>query len=155
MARRRAALNEICFRHAIPMTVLPNTAPDHRRPDHAIGCWVQMIPPGEATRPHRHTSSTIYHVVQGEGATLAGTKKGDGKEMTWGAHDCFFVPSWNWHHFENRSKNEPAIIFSVTDRPVLKAGLFRKKRRSKHASAEVILLQKIGLRPIAGSEGLP
>ena len=93
-----------------------------------IGCWVQWLPPGEATKPHRHTSSTIYHVVQGEGATLAGTKKGDGKEMTWGAHDCFFVPSWNWHHFENRSKNEPAIIFSVTDRPILESlGLFREE----------------------------
>jgi len=93
-----------------------------------IGCWVQMLPPGESTTPHRHTSSTIYHVMQGEGATFAGTKKGDGKEMNWGAHDCFFVPSWNWHHFENRSKKEPAIIFSVTDRPVLESvGLFREE----------------------------
>jgi gentisate 1,2-dioxygenase len=93
-----------------------------------IGCWVQWLPPGEATKPHRHTSSTIYHVVQGEGVTLAGTKKGDSKEMTWGPHDCFFVPSWNWHHFENRSKNEPAIIFSVTDRPILESlGLFREE----------------------------
>ena len=24
-----------------------------------VGCWVQMIPPGESTSPHRHTSSTI------------------------------------------------------------------------------------------------
>jgi gentisate 1,2-dioxygenase len=93
-----------------------------------IGCWVQMLPPGESTKPHRHTSSTIYHVVQGEGVTFAGTKKGAGKEMAWGAHDCFFVPSWNWHHFENRSKKEPAIIFSVTDRPVLESlGLFREE----------------------------
>ncbi|MDH3445263.1 MAG: cupin domain-containing protein, partial [Deltaproteobacteria bacterium] len=64
-----------------------------------IGCWAQMIQPGESTKPHRHTSSTIYHVVQGEGFTSVGAKKGVGKELAWGAHDCFFVPSWTWHHF--------------------------------------------------------
>jgi gentisate 1,2-dioxygenase len=93
-----------------------------------IGCWVQMIQPGERTQSHRHTSSTIYHVIQGSGVTFAGAKKAAGNEMTWGPHDCFFVPSWNWHHFENKSAQEPAIIFSVTDRPVLESlGLFREE----------------------------
>jgi gentisate 1,2-dioxygenase len=93
-----------------------------------IGCWVQLIPPGESTTPHRHTSSTIYHVVEGTGVTTVGQKKGAGNPLAWGAHDCFFVPSWNWHHFENKSKKEPAIIFSVTDRPVLESlGLFREE----------------------------
>jgi len=93
-----------------------------------IGCWVQMLPPGETTAPHRHTSSTIYHVVQGEGVTVVGDKKGAAKDLAWGAHDCFFVPSWNWHHFKNGSNKEPAIIFSVTDRPVLESlGLFREE----------------------------
>jgi gentisate 1,2-dioxygenase len=93
-----------------------------------IGCWIQMLPPGESTTPHRHTSSTIYHVVQGEGLANVGQKHGAGKNLAWGAHDCFFVPSWNWHHFENRSNKEPAIIFSVTDRPVLESlGLFREE----------------------------
>jgi gentisate 1,2-dioxygenase len=36
--------------------------------------------------------------------------------------------SWNWHHFKNTSNNEPAIFFSVTDRPVLESlGLFREE----------------------------
>ena len=93
-----------------------------------IGCWVQMIPPGESTKAHRHTSSTIYHVVQGGGVTTVGRQKGGGEQLPWGAHDCFFVPSWNWHSFENKSTKEPAIIFSVTDRPVLESlGLFREE----------------------------
>jgi gentisate 1,2-dioxygenase/1-hydroxy-2-naphthoate dioxygenase len=93
-----------------------------------IGCWVQMIAPGESTKPHRHTSSTIYHVVQGEGAASVGKSKTSLAELAWGPRDCFFVPSWNWHKFENRSKKEPAIIFSVTDRPVLESvGLFREE----------------------------
>jgi gentisate 1,2-dioxygenase len=93
-----------------------------------IGCWVQWLAPGETTKTHRHTSSTIYHVVQGEGVTTVGMSKGVGEDLTWGAKDCFFVPSWRWHHFQNTSKKEPAIIFSVTDRPVLESlGLYREE----------------------------
>jgi gentisate 1,2-dioxygenase len=93
-----------------------------------IGCWVQWLRPGETTKPHRHTSSTIYHVVEGEGVTTVGPKKTVGKDLSWKARDCFFVPSWNWHHFQNTSKKEPAVIFSVTDRPVLESlGLFREE----------------------------
>jgi gentisate 1,2-dioxygenase len=94
-----------------------------------IGCWVQWLKPGAATKPHRHTSSTIYHVVQGEGLTTVGGKKHAVNELAWGAKDCFFVPPWQWHHFRNNSRKDPAIIFSVTDRPVLESlGLYREER---------------------------
>ena len=94
-----------------------------------IGCWVQWLPAGATTRPHRHASSTIYHVVQGEGVTTIGEKKGVGDDFTWGPKDCFFVPSWKWHQFRNASRKEPAIIFSVTDRPVLEGlGLYREEQ---------------------------
>lgn len=93
-----------------------------------IGCWVQWLAPGAATKPHRHTSSTVYHVVEGEGATTVGDKKNGGNELTWAAKDCFFVPSWKWHHFRNDSRKNPAILFSVTDRPVLESlGLYREE----------------------------
>jgi gentisate 1,2-dioxygenase len=96
-----------------------------------IGCWVQWLKPGAATQPHRHTSSTIYHVVQGEGLTTVGAKKNAGDEFAWEAKDCFFVPPWQWHHFRNNSRKDPAIIFSVTDRPVLESlGLYREERES-------------------------
>ena len=92
-----------------------------------IGCWVQMLAPGEKTRPHRHTSSSIYHVVQGQGGASVGKSKAATKQLDWNRQDCFFVPAWNWHCFENKSK-EPAILFSVTDRPVLESlGLFREE----------------------------
>lgn len=94
-----------------------------------IGCWVQWLKPGAANKPHRHTSSTIYHVVQGEGLTTVGDKKQNATELAWQAKDCFFVPPWQWHQFRNNSGKDPAIIFSVTDRPVLEAvGLYREQR---------------------------
>jgi gentisate 1,2-dioxygenase len=92
-----------------------------------IGCWVQMLRPGETTRPHRHTSCTVYHAVQGRGVTILG--KGDGEEFPWGEKDCFFVPSWYWHQHRNLSSREPAILFSITDRPTIETlGFYREEK---------------------------
>lgn len=93
-----------------------------------IGCWIQWLKPGAATEPHRHTSSTIYHVMQGDGATTVGDIEGTPKELAFKEKDCFFVPPWQWHRFQNSSSKEPAILFSVTDRPLLEsAGLYREE----------------------------
>jgi gentisate 1,2-dioxygenase len=94
-----------------------------------INCRVQMLRPGEETRPHRHFSSTIYHVVEGAGVTSVGSDKSGGEELAWGRRDCFFLPSFEWHSFTNNSKTEPAILFSVSDRPVLESlGLYREEQ---------------------------
>jgi gentisate 1,2-dioxygenase len=93
-----------------------------------IQCRVQMLAPGEATRAHWHTSSTIYHAIEGEGSAIVGASAASGEGYDWGARDCFFVPSMKWHHFVNRSKTAPAFLFSVSDRPVLESlGLYREK----------------------------
>lgn len=93
-----------------------------------IACKVQLLRAGEETRPHRHTSNTIYHVVQGQGVTKVGKRKGEEKEMPWRRRDCFFVPPWQWHLHRNTSSSEPAILFSVSDRPLLDvAGLYRQE----------------------------
>ena len=120
-AGRKDPHDGILLEYANPLTGGP-TMP-------TIGCWIQWLGPGEITKPHRHTSSTIYHVVEGQGAVTVGGKKGVGDDLTWGPKDCFFVPSWKWHQFRNTSKKEPAIIFSATDRPVLESlGLYREEQ---------------------------
>ncbi len=120
-ADRKDPNDGVLLEYANPLTGGP-TMP-------TIGCWVQWLAPGETTKTHRHTSSTIYHVVEGQGVTTVGGSKGVGDDLTWGAKDCFFVPSWKWHRFRNTSKKEPAIIFSVTDRPVLESlGLYREEQ---------------------------
>jgi gentisate 1,2-dioxygenase len=93
-----------------------------------IACRAQWLGPGEATRAHRHTSSTIYHVIEGEGTTVVGAEASGGAGYDWGPRDCFFVPSLGWHRHVNRSKTAPALLFSVTDRPVLESlGLYREE----------------------------
>jgi len=68
-------------------------------------------------------------VVEGAGVTTVGSKKDGGSDLAWGKRDCFFVPSKAWHSFRNNSKSEPAILFSVSDRPVLESlGLYREEQ---------------------------
>jgi len=88
-----------------------------------LGCWIQMLRPGERTQRHRHTSSAMYFVVRGEGTTMVGEKA-----LEWKQHDSFVIPNWAWHEHINRSKSEEAILFSVNDIPVLNAfGLYREE----------------------------
>jgi gentisate 1,2-dioxygenase len=86
-----------------------------------LGCRIQMLRPGEETKSHRHTSNTIYHVVRGVGLSKTGKIKGDEETLEWGERDCFMISSWQWHRFKNNSAVEPAILFSVSDRPLLQA----------------------------------
>lgn len=90
-----------------------------------IACYVQVLQPGQRTQAHRHTSSTVYHVVEGRGATVAG-----GQRMEWDAKDVFVVPGWTWHEHVNDSTTHPAYLFSFSDEPVFRAlNLYREEAR--------------------------
>ncbi len=89
-------------------------------------CHLQMLFPGQETRFHRHTGTVLYHTVQGEGLTVV--DKADAVEMEWSEHDSFSLPPWRWHQHKNNSTSQPAILFSVTDRPLLQiTGLDREE----------------------------
>jgi gentisate 1,2-dioxygenase len=88
-----------------------------------LSCWIQMLRPGERTRGHRHTSTSIYHAFRGSGTTVI-----NGESFPWDKGDTFVVPLWHWHEHANRSQKEEAILFSMNDAPVLKAfGLYREE----------------------------
>lgn len=85
-----------------------------------ISAWLQLLRKDEHTRAHRHTSSTIYHVAEGGGGSLIG-----GTEYLWEEGDTFVIPSWVEH--EHWSRGGEAVLFSYSDRPILKAfGFFRE-----------------------------
>jgi gentisate 1,2-dioxygenase len=89
-------------------------------------CHLQMLQPGQETRFHRHTGTVLYHTVQGRGVIIV--DKNSPVEMQWDEHDSFSLPAWRWHAHKNISQTEPAILFSVTDRPLLKmTGLDREE----------------------------
>jgi 1-hydroxy-2-naphthoate dioxygenase len=88
-----------------------------------LSASVQWLKPGQKTKPHRHTANAVYFVMRGEGRTVVGTET-----LTWKARDCFVVPNWSWHAHENLSADGEALLFSVTDAPILKAlGLYREE----------------------------
>ena len=105
-------------------------------------CYIQMLRPGEKTRRHRHTGTTQHHVVRGNGVTMVDEAvtappgedpqepvlSAAAVDLEWGEKDCFIVPSWRWHSHQNNSRSEPAIFFSMSDRPILEAaGLYREE----------------------------
>jgi 1-hydroxy-2-naphthoate dioxygenase len=89
----------------------------------ALGCWLQRLLPGQETRAHRHSSSSVFFVVRGSGATEI-----EGSTIEWQARDLFVVPNWSWHHHLNRSREADAVLFSVNDIPLLRyLGLYREE----------------------------
>ncbi len=86
-----------------------------------IGCYVQLLRPGEHTQAHRHVCCTNYHVIEGCGYSLVG-----GRQLNWEDKDTFTVPTWTFHEHVNTG-DRPAFLFSFTDAPAMKAlGLYRE-----------------------------
>jgi gentisate 1,2-dioxygenase len=77
---------------------------------------IQMLRPGCHTQAHRHTGSSVYLAFEGDGETVI-----DGVSFEWSSGDMFVVPSWATHEHVNGSSSDRAILFSVTDAPLLKA----------------------------------
>jgi gentisate 1,2-dioxygenase len=90
-----------------------------------MNCEIQMLRPGEKCQTHRHTHTVVYHAFKGCGTTYIGDQRFD-----WQQGDSFVLPLWHWHTHENSSQ-EPAILFSINDRPAMEAlGLSREESGS-------------------------
>jgi gentisate 1,2-dioxygenase len=88
-----------------------------------VQCAVQLLFPNDETDAHRHTSTVIYHAFRGKGTTQIGESV-----FEWEQGDSFVVPVWYSHRHTNRSSADDAILFSMSDAPVLKAlDLYREE----------------------------
>jgi gentisate 1,2-dioxygenase len=85
-----------------------------------LSAQLQLLQPAQETRAHRHTGMTMYYVVAGQGSTTV-----NGDPLQWRERDCFMLPPYQWHAHQNRSRDQRAILFTVSDRPALEAlGLY-------------------------------
>jgi gentisate 1,2-dioxygenase len=92
-----------------------------------FGCAIQKLRPGIHTRAHRHTTSAVYHIVRGHGHSIV-----DGKRYDWSEGDYFALPHRAWHEHVNGSAAQPAVLFSLTDKPALQAlALLREEPLNK------------------------
>lgn len=88
-----------------------------------IGAAMQMLRPGEKTKAHRHTGSSVYHCAKGKGYSII-----NGQRFDWKEHDIFVVPSWMYHEHANASDSEDACLFNFNDLPVMRAlGIYREQ----------------------------
>ena len=91
-----------------------------------ISYRAQLLRPGEATRPFRHTASTIYWVRDGQGHVEV-----DGEPMEWARNDFFVVPNHRWRRLVNTGSSA-AILYSYTDLPLIsKLGHYRAQGKTE------------------------
>jgi gentisate 1,2-dioxygenase len=82
-----------------------------------------MLRPGEKTKSHRHTSTTLYTCSAAKGATVIGDNR-----YEWGEGDCFVLPFWRFHRHESLS-DQGAILFVMADKPVMdQLGFYREEK---------------------------
>jgi len=70
------------------------------------------LKPGQGTKPRKAMANNVLGVVQG-----AGTTEVEGETLAWNRGDVIVVPSWREHVHHS---NEGAVLFRVTDEPVMK-----------------------------------
>jgi gentisate 1,2-dioxygenase len=99
-----------------------------------ITAWIQMLRPGIHTKAHRQVNSAVYHVFEGQGATVIG-----GVRFDWEQGDVFVIPSWAYHEHINNSNSERAILFSIQDTPVLVAlGKYREEALEENGGRQLV-----------------
>jgi gentisate 1,2-dioxygenase len=93
-----------------------------------IAAHLQLLEPGEATRAHRHTWSTVYHCVSGSGHCVV-----NGHRFEWEEKDVWVVPNWAWHEHHADPGSE-AVLFSYSDLPSLEP--FGFAREEEYSSGD-------------------
>jgi gentisate 1,2-dioxygenase len=86
-----------------------------------IGAFLQLLPAGFRSEPHRSTDATVYSVAEGSGRAKIAQQV-----FEFEARDTFVVPSWHPLSFEAGSE---CVLFSYSDRPAQAAlGFWRESR---------------------------
>ena len=68
----------------------------------------------------RETTSSVYHVIVGEGYSEIENERFD-----WKAGDTFCVPSW--HRYRHFAQEQTVYLYRFDDRPMIKAlGFYRE-----------------------------
>lgn len=62
----------------------------------AVTVSLNVLKPGERTRPHRHNSSVVNFCIQGAGTSVIG-----GREVAWSKYDTWTTPPWMVHQHLN------------------------------------------------------
>jgi gentisate 1,2-dioxygenase len=85
-----------------------------------LGTFLQMLPRGFRSLPHRSTDGTVYCCVEGRGTMRIGDE-----EFEFGPRDVFVAPSWQ---VRTLTASADVVLFGYSDRPAQEAlGLLREE----------------------------
>jgi gentisate 1,2-dioxygenase len=62
----------------------------------AVSVSLNVLLPGERTRPHRHNSSVVNFAIRGGGRSIIG-----GRDIAWRQYDTWTTPPWTIHQHVN------------------------------------------------------
>lgn len=87
-----------------------------------LGGCAERISAGTSSPSRRETTSSVYHVVTGNGYSLIGDQK-----YNWETGDTFCIPAWyRYQHFAD--PGEAVYLYRFDDRPMLEAlGFYRSE----------------------------
>jgi gentisate 1,2-dioxygenase len=88
--------------------------PGGHRVTNTLYAGFQLLLPGEAAAPHRHSQSAMRFVIEGEGAYTAV----DGVRHYMHRGDLILTPAWCWHDHANPS-DAPMIWLDALDIPIV------------------------------------
>lgn len=118
---------------------------------------IQILEPGEAARPHRHTASALRLVMEGEGgATIV-----DGQHCPMLPGDLILTPNWAWHEHLNKGTTR-VVWLDGLDLPLsahlgaifAEGGAAYARRGNAPALAAAAFAQG-GITPVAGFDRTP
>ena len=78
------------------------------------GMWatIHLLLPGEKIDMHRHTPSSMYFIVKGDGYSTINQYRID-----WTTADSFSCPSWSYHEHFNTGDGD-VVMWTVQDAPL-------------------------------------
>jgi gentisate 1,2-dioxygenase len=79
----------------------------------AVSVSLNVLLPGERTRPHRHNSSVVNFGIRGAGTSIIG-----GRTIEWGERDTFSTPPWAIHQHINDT-DEPQVRLTYSNSGLL------------------------------------
>jgi gentisate 1,2-dioxygenase len=94
----------------------------------------QLLRPGEHTLPQRQNASLVCIPMEGSGTTVI-----DGKPFDWNRFDALAVPGGTWFEHRNGSDSQDAVLFTISDEPVLRTLGFHQ-RIGRMKSGETVSL---------------
>ncbi len=75
---------------------------------------LQVVMPGEITETHRHVTSALRFVIEGDGAYTSV----NGAKITMHPGDFILTPSWTWHDHGNAT-SDPVVWMDGLDFPIV------------------------------------